>query len=106
MELILLSIIAITLLFIAKKVNYIYTLVLVAIQKHSSASANEYNEDDYDTAKEFVIETGKASTSSLQTEFRWQYNRAAMILGKLESNGVIGPMRQGERYREVLIKED
>ncbi len=61
------------------------------------------NDDDYMSAKDFVISTGKASTSSLQTAFRWGYNKAARIINDLEHFEVIGPARQGERYREILV---
>ena len=61
------------------------------------------NDDDYMSAKDFVISTGKASTSSLQTAFRWGYNKAARIINDLEHFGVIGGARQGERYREILV---
>ena len=60
------------------------------------------DDDDYMSAKDFVISTGKASTSSLQTAFRWGYNKAARIINDLEHFEVIGPARQGERYREIL----
>ena len=66
------------------------------------ASGEEPEDDDYMSAKDFVISTGKASTSSLQTAFRWGYNKAARIINDLEHFGVIGPARQGERYREIL----
>ena len=62
-------------------------------------------DEDYTSAKDFVISTGKASTSSLQTAFRWGYNKAARIINDLEHFGVIGPARQGERYREILMGE-
>lgn len=66
-------------------------------------NGNEPEDDeDYMSAKDYVISTGKASTSSLQTAFRWGYNKAARIINDLERFGVIGPARQGERYREVL----
>lgn len=61
------------------------------------------NDDDYMSAKDFVISTGKASTSSLQTAFRWGYNKAARIINDLEHFGIIGTARQGERYREILV---
>lgn len=61
------------------------------------------DDEDYMSAKDYVISTGKASTSSLQTAFRWGYNKAARIINDLERFGVIGPARQGERYREVLV---
>ncbi len=60
------------------------------------------DDEDYMSAKDFVISTGKASTSSLQTAFRWGYNKAARIINDLEHFGVIGPARQGERFREIL----
>ena len=61
------------------------------------------DDDDYMSAKDFVISTEKASTSSLQTAFRWGYNKAARIINDLEHFEVIGPARQGERYREILV---
>lgn len=61
------------------------------------------DDEDYTSAKDFVISTGKASTSSLQTAFRWGYNKAARIINDLEHFNVIGPARQGERYREILV---
>jgi S-DNA-T family DNA segregation ATPase FtsK/SpoIIIE len=61
------------------------------------------DDEDYMSAKDYVISTGKASTSSLQTAFRWGYNKAARIVNDLESYNVIGPARQGERYREILV---
>ncbi len=61
------------------------------------------DDDDYTSAKDFVISTGKASTSSLQTAFRWGYNKAARIINDLEHFEIIGPARQGERYREILV---
>lgn len=63
------------------------------------------DDEDYLSAKDFVIATGKASTSALQTAFRWGYNRAARIINDLENEGIIGPPRQGERYREILNVE-
>jgi S-DNA-T family DNA segregation ATPase FtsK/SpoIIIE len=60
------------------------------------------DDEDYMSAKDYVISTGKASTSSLQTAFRWGYNKAARIVNDLERFQVIGPARPGERYREVL----
>jgi S-DNA-T family DNA segregation ATPase FtsK/SpoIIIE len=60
------------------------------------------DDEDYMSAKDYVMSTGKASTSSLQTAFRWGYNKAARIINDLERFNVIGPARQGERYREIL----
>ena len=60
------------------------------------------NDEDYMSAKDYVIQTGKASTSSLQTAFRWGYNKAARIMNDLEAFGIIAPARPGERFREIL----
>lgn len=60
------------------------------------------SDEDYMSAKDHVIATGKASTSALQTAFRWGYNKAARIMNDLEHFEVIGPARTGERYREIL----
>ncbi len=67
-----------------------------------NGGAEPEDDEDYMSAKDYVISTGKASTSSLQTAFRWGYNKAARIINDLEHHNVIGPARQGERYREIL----
>lgn len=67
------------------------------------SDAEPEDDEDYMSAKDYVISTGKASTSSLQTAFRWGYNKAARIINDLERFQVIGPARPGERYREVLV---
>lgn len=64
------------------------------------------DDEDYLSAKDYVMSTGKASTSSLQTAFRWGYNKAARIINDLERFNIIGPARQGERYREVLVGKE
>ena len=63
------------------------------------------DDEDYASAKDFVVTTSKASTSSLQTAFRWGYNKTARIMSKLEEDEVIGPAKQGERYRKILFKK-
>ena len=57
------------------------------------------------SARDYVISTGKASTSSLQTAFRWGYNKAARIMNDLETYGIIGPATSG-RHREVLYNKN
>ena len=59
----------------------------------------------YDRVKQMVIETRKASTSSIQRYFGIGYNRAARIMDFLEKEGVIGPAN-GSKPREVLMKSD
>ncbi len=62
-------------------------------------------DEDYMSAKDYVISTGKASTSALQTAFRWGYNKSARIINDLEMYGIIGPATSG-RHREVLYGKD
>ena len=73
-----------------------------SVSGEGNPSDEPEDDEDYMSAKDFVISTGKASTSSLQTAFRWGYNKAARIINDLEHFGVIGPARQGERFREIL----
>jgi len=56
----------------------------------------------YDQAVALVSREGKASTSFVQRHFQIGYNRAARIIEKMESEGVISkPNRVGKR--EVLV---
>ena len=66
-----------------------------------SATEEPADDEDYMSARDYVISTGKASTSALQTAFRWGYNKSARIMNDLEMYGVIGPATSG-RHREVL----
>ena len=56
----------------------------------------------YDEAVAFVIETRRASISSVQRKFKIGYNRAARIVEQMEQNGLVSP--QGHNgNREVLV---
>ena len=57
----------------------------------------------YDEAVEFVIQTRKASTSSVQRRFKIGYNRAARLVEEMERAGVIGPLEGG--FRDVLVSQ-
>jgi S-DNA-T family DNA segregation ATPase FtsK/SpoIIIE len=60
-------------------------------------------EDDplYDQAVEFVIQTRKASISSVQRRLKIGYNRAARMIEEMERTGIVGPLDGG--YRDVLV---
>ena len=68
-----------------------------------SHEKEEYDDPLYNEIVEFVITTGKASSSLLQRKFKLGYNRAARIVDLLEERGIIGP-QNGSKPREVLIK--
>ena len=67
-------------------------------------SAEPIDNNDYMSAKDYIIATGKASASSLQTAFSWGFPKANKMMMLLERHGVVGPSQNGAKGREVLIK--
>lgn len=67
-------------------------------------AGGEVDDPLYEEAKEFVIESQKASTSFLQRKFSIGYQRAARLIDLMEDNGVVGPAR-GSKPREVYMKK-
>ena len=66
------------------------------------------NGDDdelFESARELVMEAGKASASLLQRRLRVGYARAARILDQLEEMGIVSHA-EGAKPRDVLIKPD
>ena len=59
-----------------------------------TASDEKRNKDDslYDQIVEFVTSSRKVSTSSVQRRFRIGYNRASVMVERMEANGVVSPM--------------
>ncbi len=55
----------------------------------------------YDQVVEFVIQTRKASISSVQRRFKIGYNRAARLVEEMERTGLVGPLDGG--FRDVLV---
>ena len=70
-------------------------------------SGGEEGEDDpeadplYDEAVAFVLESRKASISSVQRKLRVGYNRAARLIEQMEAAGVVSPMGSNGS-REIL----
>ncbi|EXS26920.1 ftsK/SpoIIIE family protein [Acinetobacter sp. 742879] len=56
----------------------------------------------YDQCVSFVLETRKASTSSLQRKFSLGYNRAARIIDQMEENGIVSSMGPNGK-RDILV---
>ena len=76
----------------------------VVVPGFSSGEESEENgESDplYDEAVAFVLETRKASISSVQRKLRVGYNRAARLIEQMEASGVVSPMGNNGS-REVL----
>ena len=65
---------------------------------------DDMGDDDelYETAKNEVIQAGKASTSYIQRKLSVGYARAARLIDMLEERGVIGP-GSGAKPREIMI---
>lgn len=58
----------------------------------------------YDQSVEFVIQTRKASISSVQRRFKIGYNRAARLVEEMERTGLVGPLEGG--MRDVLVPSE
>lgn len=62
------------------------------------------NDPLYDQAVQFILETRRASISSVQRRFKIGYNRAANIIEAMEAAGIVGSMGS-KGVREILIPE-
>lgn len=67
-----------------------------------SSDADAENDPLYDEAVAFVIETRKASISSVQRKLRVGYNRAARLIESMEEAGLVSGMGNNGQ-REVLV---
>ena len=63
--------------------------------------ATEETDALYDQVVEFVMQTRKASISSVQRRFKIGYNRAARLVEEMERTGLVGPLEGG--FRDVLV---
>ena len=69
----------------------------------SNESSNDEDADElYDEAVQFVIESRRASISSVQRKLRIGYNRAARLVESMELAGVVSNMNSNGS-REVLV---
>ena len=66
-------------------------------------SGEERSDDLVLNAIEFVVNSKKASISSIQRKFKIGYNKAANIMDELEERGIVGPDVGGTKGREVLM---
>ncbi len=64
---------------------------------------DEGYDEHWDAALRIVSETRKASISMLQRHLRVGYNRAARMIERMESEGIVGPSDGSGKPREVLI---
>lgn len=66
--------------------------------------AAESEQDElYDRAVQVVTENGSASISMVQRRMRIGYNRAARLVERMETEGIVGPA-VGSKPREILVQ--
>jgi len=63
---------------------------------------NEDVDEKYDEAVELVTDLGQASISLVQRYMKIGYNRAARLIERMESEGIVGPS-DGAKPRKVLV---
>ena len=68
----------------------------------SSGSPTGEDDDLYNEAVAFIMETRKVSASSIQRKFSIGYNRAARIVDSMEDAGLVSPMGKSGK-RELLM---
>ena len=71
----------------------------------SKMDIEDFHDELYNDAVRVVISSGQASISHLQRRLRLGYGRAARMIDRMESEGIVGPA-DGSRPREILVKED
>ncbi|MEE9256068.1 MAG: DNA translocase FtsK, partial [bacterium] len=77
-------------------------------ESESTSGGGEEGEEEYDerydAAVTLVARTGEASISLIQRHLRIGYNRAARLIERMESEGIVGPS-DGAKRRQVLIRD-
>lgn len=85
--------------------EHAYYLPEPVIEADTAAAGSLTDRDPlFEEAAEIVVNTGVASTSSLQRRYSIGYNRAGKIMDQLEAAGIVGPS-QGGKPRQVLIDQ-
>lgn len=80
--------------------------ILEEIDTKTNENSNDEQQDElFEEAIQYVVETGQASTSALQRKFRIGYNRAARMIEDLENMGIISE-KDGSKPRQVLIDKN
>ncbi|MDH2311539.1 DNA translocase FtsK [Methylobacterium brachiatum] len=67
-------------------------------------SFGEAGGDLYDQAVQVVLRDQKASTSYIQRRLQIGYNRAASLMERMETEGIVGPANHAGK-REILLEE-
>lgn len=77
-----------------------------AAREEGGGGADDDVDELFNDAVSIAVESGRVSTSMLQSRLKLGYARAARIVDQMESCGIIGPF-EGQKPRQILIsKED
>ncbi|MEN5082698.1 DNA translocase FtsK, partial [Bosea sp. TWI1241] len=68
-----------------------------------SAMGQADSDDPYEQAVAVVLRDRKASTSYIQRRLQIGYNRAASIMERMETEGIVGPANHAGK-REILVE--
>jgi S-DNA-T family DNA segregation ATPase FtsK/SpoIIIE len=79
-----------------------YLNEILDFQTTPESSNSELDDELYNDAVKFVLETKKVSISSIQRRFKIGYNRAARIVEQMEQNGIVSSM-ETNGSREVIV---
>jgi S-DNA-T family DNA segregation ATPase FtsK/SpoIIIE len=77
------------------------TVMVPGMTSGDDSDDNGESDPLYDEAVAFVLESRKASISSVQRKLRVGYNRAARLIEQMEASGVVSPAGNNGN-REVL----
>ncbi|MCF6180294.1 MAG: DNA translocase FtsK 4TM domain-containing protein, partial [Geopsychrobacter sp.] len=84
--------------------DYDKSILTVPPEAKNAAGEDEEGYDEHwDEALRIISEARGASISMLQRRLRVGYNRAARMIEKMESEGIVGPSDGSGKPREVLI---
>ncbi len=70
----------------------------------SKVEIEDFHDELYSQAVRVVVTSGQASISHLQRRLRLGYGRAARMIDRMESEGIVGPA-DGARPRDILVNE-
>ncbi|HIG64758.1 MAG TPA: cell division protein FtsK [Methyloprofundus sp.] len=87
-------------------VRYVNEIIQEAPAENAATIENAQDAVDelYDDAVSFVMETGRASISSVQRRFKVGYNRAARMIDQMEEENIVSEP-EGNGSRRVLGRE-
>ena len=86
--------------------NYLSEITREEASENSAIAESAQDEVDalYNDAVSFVLETGRASISSIQRRFKVGYNRAARMIDQMEDENIVSEP-EGNGSRRVLDRE-